>query len=205
MQKKHLIIGGLLSTTFFLSGCQPGADLQNRPDVSPLASMMPSPSPVTEVNGKPLNQVLLNANVHVPDSEIVVKLGSGVQNFRKGVERGDIMWGDLFTATQTTGGYDVLSYVNVNHGGSGTQQYLVIFHVTDKIVTHTSSVMIGDRIPVQSITVQPGTTLDQYTVMVNYLERTPDQAMVDAPTVPKTASFAVVNHLITGGMNYPQQ
>ena len=204
MQKKVVLLG-LAASTAILAGCVPGPDLSDTPStpsVSPMSTTMPSPSPISEVYGKPLSELLIGTELHVPDSELKVTLTKGVKPFQKGVERGDVMLGDLFTATPVSDGFDVLTYVNVNHGGSGTQQYLVVYHVTEKARVHTSSIMIGDRIPVETITVIPGSSPDQYTVMVNYLDRTPDQAMVDAPTVPKTVSFPVVNHQITGGMNY---
>lgn len=188
----------IMSSAVVFAGCS-----QNRP-VPAADAPVASPTPITQVYGSDVSTLLIGSDIHVPDTEtdVTLKLGTAVQDFHQGIDRGDIMWGDIFVAKQVTDGYDVLGYVNVNHGGSGTQQYLVVYHVTETAKTNTSTIFIGDRIPIQKIEIQAGTTPDDYTVVVSSLTRKPDEPMVNAPTIPQTSTFKVNQHHIDGGENY---
>lgn len=202
--KSYALIGVAVVTTFTLVACSPQTEILGKKMVTSSPTAVPTPTPIPQVYGTDVNKVLIGATIHVPNTENDVKLtlGEGVQDFQQGIDRGDIMWGDIFVAKQVSDGYDVLGYVNVNNGGSGTQQYLVVYHVTADQKVNTAYIFVGDRIPVQKIEIKDGPSPDEYNVVVSSLTRQPDQAMVEAPTIPKTDLFTVTNHHITGGKNY---
>jgi hypothetical protein len=179
-----------------LAACSPQPTVTSDPATGLPAATAPSDveTTVSDVYGTDVSQVLIGSEINVPDTNVSLMLGEGVQDFNQGMDRGDVMWGDLFVAHPVADGIDVIGYVNVNHGGSGTQQYLVLYHVTPDSKTHTSSVMIGDRIPVERIEILNGATLDEYVVAVSYLTRGPDEPMVNAPTIPQTDQFVVTQH-----------
>lgn len=204
MHVKTLVYVCLVSMAgFTLMACSPQSSLTRQPQTT-TSTQQPTPTPLTQIYGTDVNTILMGASIYVPDTENKVKLtlGNGVQDFQQGVDRGDIMWGDIFVAKQVGDGYDVLGYVNVNHGGSGTQQYLVVYHVTEDQKVNTSSIFVGDRIPVQKIEIEAGPTPDEYTAVVSSLTRSPEQAMVEAPTIPQTDRFTITDHQITGGEQY---
>ncbi len=152
--------------------------------------------PVTQVDGTAVNMILKGVSLQVPEEEgITVELGEETVAFQKGMARGTATWDNIFAAQRTPSGYDVLGIVSINHGGSGTQQYLVGYTVVGQTMTQMSnSYMIGDRVPVQSISIIPNKETETSTVVVNYLERPENVPMVDPATIASTKSFTLVNH-----------
>lgn len=71
----------------------------------------------------------------------------------------------------------------INSGGPGEECYLAYFVRQGNTYQMTDSVLLGDRIKMQGLTVQGNT------IVANYLDHAPDQVMVDKPTVSVTKSF----------------
>lgn len=155
------------------------------------------PTGVTQVDQMSLSEVLLGATLQVPEASSSVVLSAETVDFRDGMTRGTVTLGDVFAAQKTMTGYDVLAVVNVNSGGSGTDQYLVSYVVMGDQKTHTGSYLIGDRIDVESISIVSGTEKGSSTVVVNYLDRKPEDPMVVAPSVESTLTFTLYNHILS--------
>lgn len=155
------------------------------------------PIAVTQVDQMPLSEVLLGASLQVPAASASVAVSKDTVDFRDGLTRGTVTLGDTFAGQKTATGYDVLAVVNVNSGGSGTQQYLVSYVVRGEQKTQTGSYFIGDRVDVESISLMSATEKGSSTVVVNYLDRRPEEPMVAAPTVESTVTFTLYNHILT--------
>jgi hypothetical protein len=200
MRYLHLI--GLLAFSIVLAGCSPQLRGSFQPSPSPETQEQSLPS-LNSIDGVSLANIVLGSEITVPETQgVQLKLTASTQEFKKGDERGSVTLGDLFVATQAGESIDVLGYVNVNHGGSGTQQYLILERIGQGGKHHTSSLFIGDRVPVKSLTLQKSNSGGAYEVVISYLERQPDEPMVNAPTVPKTLVVTVKDHLIVNGKQY---
>ncbi len=69
----------------------------------------------------------------------------------------------------------------VENGGSGSQVYLAVLDVTGSPARHVSSILLGDRIRIESL------TLSGTTATVAYLVHDRGQVLTDIPTVNTTA------------------
>jgi hypothetical protein len=155
------------------------------------------PIGVTQVDQASLSDVLLGATLQVPEASRSVILSAETVSFSDGRTRGTVTLGDVFAAQKTMTGYDVLAVVSVNNGGSGTQQYLVSYVVMGEQKTQTGSYFIGDRVEVESISIVSGTQKGSSTVVVNYLDRKPEEPMAATPNVESTMTFTLYNHILS--------
>jgi hypothetical protein len=76
-------------------------------------------------------------------------------------------------------------------GGSGTFYYVVAALRTGTGFKGTNTVLLGDRISPQSISIQNGV------VTVRYLDRKPDEPMSAQPTVSVSKQLKVVDGQLT--------
>lgn len=159
------------------------------------AQPQPEMTVVTNGNGYNLEGVIADTTIKVPESDATVTLSQTPQNYTAGSERGNVTWNKIFAGLTSKEGTDIFTIVSVNRGGSGTQQYLVGFHVLSE-QTQMNSFMIGDRVEVESISIVPG-TMGMSQVTVNYLDRSAGMAMYQPATVKTSKTFTLYNHQIT--------
>ena len=77
-----------------------------------------------------------------------------------------------------------------NPGGSGTFYYIYGAMSKAGRETYSQPVQLGDRIKIESVTVDDPQAEDNGMITVKYLDHTADEAMADAPTQEVTAQFA---------------
>ena len=75
-------------------------------------------------------------------------------------------------------------------GGSGTFYYIVGASTIEDVTYYSLPLLIGDRIKVQSVTMDNPAEHDDGVIIVTYLDRQPKDPMSTEPTVSKTAKFA---------------
>lgn len=139
-------------------------------------------------------EMLESASVVVPDHEFVVSLNRGEATFEQGDIRGTITLGDVFATAKTPGGTDFLGYIVMNTGGSGNFRYLVLYSMTKQGLTHHDSALLGDRITVQSIRTVQKPDEEEYQVVVDTMDRKPDEPMSAPSTVERELTYTVSGH-----------
>lgn len=167
------------SLSVFLSGCS------LLPTDSPPT---PTPSGANQTSDQPTpdgEELLKYSSMTIPETNIVVGwVGKGnTVEYQDGPMRGTATQLPQFTQKTADGTY--VAYVVINNGGSGDLFYLATFQAGETNFENRDSVFLGDRIDVQSLSV------NQQTAISNYLEHTPDQAMVEAPTQAVSRTFEV--------------
>ena len=78
-------------------------------------------------------------------------------------------------------------------GGSGTFYYLVGASLINGKEVYSTPVLLGDRIKMQSLTVDNPQAQDNGLITVEYLDHSADEALADEPTVKITKKFAFEN------------
>ena len=98
------------------------------------------------------------------------------------VTLGDILAGDT---------EHIFTTIAVNTGGTGENMYLVAFDSSPEGYKMTASVPLGDRVAVDSVTV------DGSTVMISYRDHGPQQAMAEEPSAKMEKKFSYMNGSFT--------
>lgn len=171
----------LALSVLILSGCS----------LFPSATPVPSPSPTpdaTQKSDQPTpagTELLKNSSMQVPDTEATVSWSgeSATATFENPPMRGTVTQLPQFTQKLADGTY--VTYVAINNGGSGELFYLATFVPGENMFEGKDLAFLGDRIQPTSLTVNGST------VSADFLDHTPDQAMVEAPTVAVVKTFAV--------------
>jgi hypothetical protein len=83
--------------------------------------------------------------------------------------------------------------LNQDSEGSGEFFYIAGAAATTTKVSYSEPVLLGDRIKVQTLTVDQPTKQNNGVITVMYLDRAPNQPMTIAPTLPVTKKFAFQN------------
>jgi hypothetical protein len=99
------------------------------------------------------------------------------------VQLGDVQF---FGDVNRDGSEDALLTLVVDPGGSGTFTYLVLVLNDNGVPRPVASVLLGDRILVKSLAIEPGG------VKVSLLTRKPDEPMTADPTVEQTLMFKLL-------------
>lgn len=94
---------------------------------------------------------------------------------------GDVLLGDK---------NHIFTTLAINYGGSGEMFYLVAFDNSNSGYKMTSSVLLGDRIQIDSLTGE-GTV-----VSISYRTHSPTQAMVDYPNVKVERKFKYEDNVL---------
>lgn len=133
---------------------------------------------------------LNSATVHVPELDVDVVLSQGQGEFP--VLDTPVIGYVAIGKNIATEPPLALSTLAVNGGGSGIFEYLVLFRQSSGgVMEHTSSVFIGDRVEVTSITFVKNNNGQPTGAKVSYLDRSPDDAMAEAPTIPRTLEVSI--------------
>lgn len=134
-----------------------------------------------------------NSTVMVPDFNTTIQLtnGSGVPDAEGS---GYIELEEPYLAVKTPTGFDVLTVMNYNLGGSGVFATVALFQIENGQAVFKSSYPVGDRVPVTSIMGPLETSSGNYEVTVDFLSRTDQQPMSDAPTTPAQLHLKISDH-----------
>lgn len=202
----------VIATSALLAGCTLSPKLLTGSPASPtpVSTPAPTPTPIPELTIIPAPEEamvapipeLLSATLHVPGSEnkLKIKLVNGKGTAKKGNERTSaVLTGPYHQFKYTDDSMDYLGVSNFNFGGSGEQQYVVLLKEAANQLINTSAWLVGDRIKVINLEVEPQALPDSYNVIVSYYDRGADEPMVNEPTVPRQVTISVVDHLLEGG------
>jgi hypothetical protein len=133
---------------------------------------------------------LLKAKVHVPELNVDVDLVSGQGEFP--VLDTPVIGYVAIGKNIATSSSLAISTLAVNGGGTGIFEYLALFRESSNgSIEHTSSIFIGDRIEVKSIEFTKDNSGKVTGAKVSYLDRSPDDAMAEIPTIPRTLEVLI--------------
>ena len=153
-------------------------------------SVLHEPIDITQYKSK-----IENALIMVPDTSTQISLVGGRASYGTDVDGGDVTLVKLLGgATIDPHTSHVFADIAVQSGGTGVFHYVALFEIVDGSIRHTSSHFIGDRVVVGSASVV-STDNRSYGIRINYLNRAPEQAMTDEPTIPQTLDLTVQNAL----------
>lgn len=90
---------------------------------------------------------------------------------------------------------DVLAVFDVSYGGSGTFRYVALFEDTGAVLQMKSIALLGDRVVVDGISVQPlgGVDGEEYLATVDLRTRKPEEPMAAEPTAASKKLYVVEN------------
>lgn len=90
---------------------------------------------------------------------------------------------------------DVLAIFDVSYGGSGTFRYVSLFEDTGTALEMKSIALLGDRVVVDGISVQPLAGIDgeEYLATVDLRTRKPEEPMTAEPSVASKKIYVVEN------------
>lgn len=165
------------------------------------APSLTTPNPDKLVgNEAKLLDTLNEAEVAVPELGITAKLEGGEADFTDGgLVTGSVrLVSVLGQKALEDGSYDVFANLSVDTGGTGTFNYVSLFHVSDEGVENTSATFVGDRVVVEGVTFGEDLPEGGYRLSINYLGRDLGDAMASEPTVADSLELRVANHEITG-------
>ncbi|OHA57822.1 MAG: hypothetical protein A2114_00960 [Candidatus Vogelbacteria bacterium GWA1_51_14] len=147
-----------------------------------------------------LAEAISSAEVRIPELNIAAKLEEGEADFASGgLTAGSIrLVSVLGQQPLADGSYDVFANLSVNTGGTGTFNYVGLFHVSAEGVNNTSAVFVGDRVVIEGVVFGDDLPEGGYRLSINYLGRDLGDAMVSEPTIADSLELRVTDHEITG-------
>lgn len=89
---------------------------------------------------------------------------------------------------------DVIAPFNINYGGSGIFQTLIIFQKNGNALVQKDLATLGDRITISNITVSPLSVDGSYTLTAKLLVRQNDEPIDTPPTVETTVTYHIRDH-----------
>jgi hypothetical protein len=132
--------------------------------------------------------------VHFTDIEIGSSAGEHSANFDQGggLPEGSVALLQEFARVEKSTGDLVVPFA-VTYGGTGVFTYLAIFEKTLDGYFHRDSLIVGDRIGLESLSLSvPQDAV--YTAKLLYRDREAGQAMADVPRDPRTLGAIVFDH-----------
>jgi len=141
-----------------------------------------------------LSELIQNSSVSIPETSFNANLNNGWGTFSDETVRGTVHVEPILAKISAGEEYDTFAAMTVDMGGSGTFYYLALFRINTKSVSHTSSIFLGDRIKVQSVTLgemEEGS----YVATVRYLDRPDNASFFDPPTQERERALTVSDHL----------
>lgn len=165
----------------------------------------------TALSDSALSMIISNSLIRIPQTGIDAALSAGVADFKNGSAKGHVAMGNVIGKVQTENGYDVFVDMSVSTDKSPTvNHYVALFHNVDQKVTFTSAFQIGDRLTLigvvasadKSVAMKPSQPfiMDSklgYLITVTYLDRKNGEPFTTAPSVSKTVTIHVKNHILT--------
>jgi hypothetical protein len=184
---------------------QPVAGAKTSTSKSGTTPKAPSPA-LTDAE---INAAIRSSFVRVPTSGVDVKLVDGSASYTEGATEGKIQVGPIYAKVPTTDGYDVfVSMTLTDLEKEAALNYVAVFHLAGKTVRYTSSILIGDRLPVVNVVASslPTAPLNRmlpymdsqygYRLTINYLGRKNLESVEVTPSVAKDMIVSVKNHII---------
>ena len=161
--------------------------------------LAPAPDRLVADEAK-LLAALKQASVTIPEFNLVATLADGEADFTDGgMVSGSIkLVSVLGQKALADGSYDVFTDMAVETGGTGTFNYVSLFHVSSDGVKNTASTFVGDRVQVQGVTVGGELAEGGYRLSINYLGRSLTDPMAAEPTVADSLEMRVVDHQFMG-------
>ncbi|BBB47429.1 hypothetical protein [Pelolinea submarina] len=168
IQRAFFVI--VISSAILLSACGPQA-ASIRQDSAALAQALPDLAYPIEAAGSGTAQLIdgLFEEPAAPGSAAIIRIQLGTAQ----------VFGDV----NNDGFEDAAVTLVVDAGGSGTFTYLALVLNQDGTPQALPAVFLGDRIAVQSLSIQPSQ------VVVDLLTRAADEPMSAEPTVAETLTF----------------
>lgn len=156
-----------------------------------------------------LAMIVGNSLITVPQTGVDVALTSGNADYTSGANKGHVAIGKILGRITTDNGTDVIAEMTLTKTGSpNALKYVAMFHNVGDKVTYTSAILIGDRVTVSGITVSadksvsvnaPQTYMNSalgYNFTVSYLDRKNGEPLTAVPSVPKSVTVHVKNHIL---------
>ncbi len=133
-----------------------------------------------------------------PETGLRLTLREGPAAFGDGPERGTAtLVATLAVWRAPDGEREIAAHVAVNRGGSGTMSYVALFHEGANGLSHTSSVLIGDRVRVIAAAPGPANPDGERELEIRYLDRAPGEPMSARPTVERLITLRVRDHRLS--------
>jgi hypothetical protein len=150
-----------------------------------------------------------NTTLRVPQTGVDVKLNAGEANFTDSAVKGHVSIGRVLGKVPTDSGYDVFVDMSISQDlKPAVIHQVALFRYVNQVVSYTSAVSIGDRLGLYSITAIPDASTEikppqsfmtssiGYTLTLSYLDRKNGEPLTTAPSLPKTMSLRVKNHVV---------
>jgi hypothetical protein len=149
------------------------------------------------------------ARIRVPQTGVDVTLNQGQADFTDGAVKGHVVLGRILGRVPTDSGYDVFVAMTVTTSGSGVMHYVVLFRNVGQAVMYTSTAFIGDRVILTGVIAEPDKSTPYgksqfymisatgYSLTVSYLDRKNAEPLTTTPTLAKTVTLHVKNHIVS--------
>jgi len=137
-----------------------------------------------------------SSTITIPDTSFAVALTDGKGEFSDSVTEGSVQISEPYYYVNSDGGQDAFAVMTYNTGGSGEFVAIALFQTKDGKAVYRGSYPVGDRVMVKEISKISGDQRN-YVISVNYMDRSEDQPLAEAPDSPKTLTFNVDSHRIT--------
>ncbi len=150
-----------------------------------------------------------NSLIRVPQTGVDVPLVGGSALFVDSSVKGKVSIDNLLRKVQTDDGIDVFVAMTVTiEGRPALMRYVAVFNNKGQSVSFKSSVLVGDRLIINSITAYEESSVigkplaymlssTGYVVTISYLDRKNGEAFTTVPSLLKTVSMRVKNHVIS--------
>lgn len=168
----------------------------------------------TTVSSVPSDASLLaligNTTLRVPQTGVDVRLNAGEANFTDSSTKGHVSIGKILAKVPTDSGYDVFVDMSISQDlKPAVIHQVALFRVVNNVAGYTSAVSIGDRLVLTGITAsvdtsakirQPQSFMTSsigYILTLSYLDRKNGEPVTTAPSLPKTMSLRVKDHVVS--------
>lgn len=167
----------------------------------------------TQVSNVPSDATLLtavgNVVLRVPQTGVDVKLSGGSANFTDSAVKGHVSIGSILAKVPTDDGYDVFVDMSITTDGKpAVIHYVALFRYVNQVTAFTSAVSVGDRVGLYGLTATADSSVKVnpsqsymsstlgYVLTLSYLDRKNGEPATANPSVPKTMTLRVKNHIV---------
>jgi hypothetical protein len=156
-----------------------------------------------------LMSAINNSLIRVPQTGVDVSLVGGSANFVDSSVKGKVSIDNILRKVQTDDGIDVFVAMTVTiEGRPAIMRYIAVFNNKGQSVLFKSSILVGDRLIINSVTASEESSVivkslaympsaTGYLVTVSYLDRKNGEPFTTVPSLLKTISMRVKNHIIS--------
>lgn len=150
------------------------------------------------------------ARIRVPQTGVDVILNQGQADYADGAVKGQVALGRILGRIPTDSGYDVFVDMTVTRNNSAAvMHYVTLFRNVGQAVMFSSSVSIADRIILTDVGAEPAkltpasnmqlymVSATGYSLTVSYLDRKNGEPFTATPTLAKTVTLQVKNHILS--------